>query len=269
MVWFYWITAFLSHLVPRKWAIFITERIGDFIYSIQRERKQWVILNLKEIRESIEPIEAKRLVLKIYRNFGKFVYEFLILPRLNKTNLFEFLSIEHKERLDNALKKGKGVIVLTSHLGNWELGAAMLGILGYSPTVIALSHRSRCVRAFFTNRRKSVGMKVVYLEEGLRPAISTLKRGNVVAILGDRKYLGKGIEAQFFGKPFSFPAGVFELAAHTGAPILPAFCIRGKNKYRVYFEPELKDGVKEWAQILERYVRHYVTQWYVFDSLWT
>ena len=279
MVLFYWTTAFLSHLIPRRVAIFITERIADVMYfTFYRKQRDVVISNLKMVYKKISPVESKELALRIYRNFAIFIYEFLVLPKLSRANLFEYLSIKHKERLDNAIKEGTGVLVLTAHLGNWELGAAMLGVLGYSPTVIALSQQSRYVKNFFTQRRESVGMKVVYLGRGLKEIISILNqkgevRPQVAATLGDHRYSGPGIQADFFGKPISFPYGVFELASRTGALILPAFCVKEGSKYMVYFEPPIKevrpqDGVKEWSKILERYVRKYITQWFIFDPLW-
>lgn len=269
MVWFYWGTAFLSHILSRKVAIFITERIADLMYfTLYRKNIKVVISNLRKVEKNISMGDAKKMVLKIYRNFAKFIYEFLILPKLDKTNLFDHLEIRHREYLDNAVKRGKGVIVLTSHLGNWELGAGMLGILGYSPTVISLSQSSKYIKSFFTKRREAVGMKVLYLEEKLTPVLSTLRRGGVVATLGDRVYSGRSEQGILFGEKFYFPAGIFELQKRLGVPILPAFCVREGEKYKVYFEPELSNGINEWAKILEKYIRQYITQWFVFDRLW-
>lgn len=270
MVLFYWGTAFLSHILPRKVAIFITERIADLMYfTLYKKKIKIVIGNLKMAYKDISIAEAKKLVVKIYRNFAKFIYEFLILPKVDKTNLFNYLEIEHREYLDRAIKNGKGVLVLTSHIGNWELGAGMLGILGYSPTVISLSQPSKYIKQFFTKRREAVGMKVVYVDEKLTPVISTLRKGGVVATLGDRVYLGRPEQGKLFGEKFYFPSGVFELQKRLNTSILPAFCVREGDRYKVYFEPELSNGVNEWAQILEKYIKQYITQWFVFDPLWS
>lgn len=264
----YWGFIFLSHIMPPKLAVFITERIADFGYfTFSKKRGKIVTSNLKRVYENISFPEAKKLSLEIYRNFAKFIYEFLILPRLNKENLSDWLEVEHREYLDTALKEGKGVLVLSAHLGNWELGAGMLGVLGYSPTVIAFPQVSRYVKNFFTGRRETVGMKVVYVEQRLFPAVVALKRGKVVATLGDRAYSGPTHEVEFFGKPFSFPEGIFELVRRTQSSIVPAFCVREDGKYRVYLEPPLKGGVEEWARVLEKYVRKYTSQWFLFDPL--
>ncbi len=264
----YWGFIFLSHVMPPKLAIFTAKKIANFGYfTFYGKRGRIVISNLKRVHKNISSTEAKELVLRIYENFAKIIYEFLILPKLNKENLSDWLDIEHQEYLDTALKKEKGVLVLTAHLGNWELGAGMLGILGYSPTVIAFPQVSRYIKNFFTGRREAVGMKVVYVEERLFPAVFALRKGKVVATLGDRAYSGPTEEANFFGKPFSFPEGIFELARRTQASIVPAFCVRENEKYRVYFEPPIKNGVEEWARVLEKYVKKYTSQWFLFNPL--
>jgi KDO2-lipid IV(A) lauroyltransferase len=269
MAYIFGVMAFLSHIVPRRFAIWSAKKLADIMYfTFYKKRVKIVINNLKKVHKSLTYRDAKIMAGKIYRNFAQFIYEFLILPKINKSNLFQYLEIKDKEYLDNAIKKGKGAIVLTSHLGNWELGAAMLGILGYAPTVISLPQPSKYIKNFFTKRREAVGMKVVYLEDKLRDVFYALKRGKVVATLGDRVYSGPQKEGRLFGEKLYFPKGIFEIQKRIGAPILPAFCIKEGEKYKVYFEPELKNGIEEWSEILERYIKQYTTQWFVFDPLW-
>lgn len=272
MEWFYKITGLLSKIIPRRFAILGAEKIAKISYfTYYKDRKPIVIANFKKVYKNLNKIEAKKLVFATYTNFARLIYEFLILPTINRSNVFEYVKIIHKKRFDNAFKRGKGVIVLTAHLGNWELGAGVLGILGYSPTAIALPQAAPYTRNFFTGRRKSAGVETVYITDGLKPVLAALKQGKVIATLGDRTYSGHTVRANFFDTTLEFPAGTFTLAEHTGAPIIPAFCVREfarNGKYFIYFEPELIGGAQEWASILERYVRKYTTQWFVFDKLW-
>ena len=268
MIIVYWILIFFSHLLPLKIAMFITEKISYLMYfTVFRRKRRIVFLNLKRVHKNISSVEARKLVFEIGRNFGKFIYEFILIQKLNKNNLSDWVDAEHLEYLDDVIKSGKGAMILTAHLGNWEFGAGLLGILGYSPTIIAFPQPSKLVKKFFAKRRESVGSKVVYVEEGLFRAISALKRGGVVTTVGDRVYSGPVCEAEFFGKPFPFPKGVFELARRTQASIVPAFSVMQNGKSRVYFEPPLKDGVEEWAKVLEKYIKKYTNQWFLFDSL--
>jgi len=271
MIWFYRTIAFLSHLIPYRIAVFITERIADGAYfTFYRKARYIVFENLNRYNSKLKIWQKKELTLKIFRNFAVFIYEFTLLPQPAAKRLFDRLTIENRERLDNALREGNGAIVLTAHLGNWELGAAALNICGYPPVVVALPHQSKKITEFFTRRRKACGMDVVYLGEGMKKVVTALKQNRVIATLGDRDYLRHGILCPFMGGKISFPIGIFELANRTASPIIPAFCVKEKGTYRISFEPPIRvnnveDSVKEWSRILERYVRTYITQWFVFD----
>lgn len=275
MAWFYrWAQLFLR-IIPYKFAtVVLAKKVASLTYyTYYHKRKASVVANLTKVYKRIKKSEVRKIVFSTYVNFARLIYEFIMLPNIvNRENYLKHVTLMHKERFDEAMSKEKGVIVLTAHLGNWELGAGILGALGYSPTAIALPQQARYTRNFFTNRRKSVGVKTVYITGGLlKPVLLALKNGNVVATLGDRRYSGHSIRENFFGSPLEFPAGTFTLAEHTGAPIVPAFCVKENtrsDKYVIYFEPELTGGVKEWSKILERYVKKYITQWFVFDKLW-
>ncbi|MDD5530374.1 MAG: lysophospholipid acyltransferase family protein [bacterium] len=274
MAWFYFGIRILT-LFPRKLGMLIARKITPITYyGYYKDRRAYVISNLKKIYKDLDEIEAKKMVYTIFTNFAVFVYEFIMLPTLNKNNLKDYVKIVNKENLDSALKQGKGAVVLTAHLGHWELGAAVLGLLGYSPVSISLPQPSTYTRKFFTGRRKSVGIETHYIDPkdpyslSLKPILIALKQGKVLATVGDRRYSGHAIKANFLNTTLDFPSGTFTLAQHTGSPIIPAFCVKENDKYSIYFEPELKDGVQGWANILDRYVRKYVTQWYVFDKLW-
>jgi KDO2-lipid IV(A) lauroyltransferase len=266
-IWYFLI--FLSHFVPRKLAIFLAKKLAEIGYFTKY--KNYVtplIYNLHQVYHKLSYTKAKNTALKVYQNFGLFIYEFMVLHRLTKKNFSQLIRVNNKNYLDEVIKKKKGVIVLTSHIGNWELGAAVLGVLGYNPTVVSLKQPSKWVRNFFKKQREKVGMKVVYIDQGLKPLLTILKKGGIVALLGDRVYGGKRVVGELFGKDYSFPGSIFEIQKRLNIPVLPAFCIREGDKYCVYFEPELQDGVKSWGEVLERYIKKYTSQWFAFRKLW-
>ncbi|OYD14242.1 hypothetical protein CH333_08615 [candidate division WOR-3 bacterium JGI_Cruoil_03_44_89] len=269
MIWYYQICAFLSHVLPYKLAVFTTRRIADILYfTFYRRRRGNVFENLKTIEKGeLSPRELYKLAIETYENFATFVYEFLILPSIYKKGILKFLIPVNADRIR------RPSLVLTAHLGNWEWGASLLSELGFQPTVIALEHPQKEVTAFFTRRRRSAGMKVIYLGKGIKEVLSILKAGNVVATLGDRDYTGNHILVQFMNRKIGVPRGVFEIALRLKIPIIPAFCVKEDNRYRVYFEEPIAftcedDAVRKWIDVLERYVRRYPTQWYIFDDIW-
>jgi len=267
----------LGKFLPKKVAEFVSERISDICYfTIYRKG----VLNY---RENISPFyngNIRKLSLRCVRNFSLFIYEFVLLPRLNKRNFKKYIFPVNIEKVYEARKRGKGVIILTAHLGNYEWGAAMLTFLGFPLTVISLPYRNRFITNFYEEKRTQKGMKVVYIKNAITGSLKALKNNELLALLGDRVFNEEGIKVEMFGKKTIIPSGPFYLSLRTGAAIIPAFALKERdNRYHVYFEDEIKLDKKnleenknlyisKWMEILEKYVRKYPEQWYRFDRLW-
>lgn len=221
------------------------------------------------------------MVFETFQSFALFMYEFLIIRKLNRKTQPRLVKAVGFEKVEKALKDGKGAIMITGHLGNWEWGAALLTYLGYPPTVIATRFKNEFVTKFYYNRRVQQGMEVAYLDEAVRKTLRKVKHNGIVAILGDRDYTRQGIEVTFFGTRTKIPVGALLLGLRSGAAVFPAFAVRvGMCRYHVLFddpieltskgyrEDEMKEDLKKWVKVLERYVRKYPTQWYRFEPFW-
>ena len=280
---FFFFIHHLGHFLPRPVAEFITRRIADICYFTLYRRERLHYLN--NIEPAIGGFSSKREMLKMglkgVRDFAVFVYEFLLVPRLKKWNYKRFLTPINFERAQEAFKKGKGVIILTAHLGNYEWGAVLLRLLGYPLSVITIKSQNQYVTKFYEDKRRIQGIEVIYTGKASIGAIKSLKRGKMVAIVGDRVFSEDGIEVEMFGKKTLLPKGPFYLALLTGAPIIPAFSVKEKDgKYHVYFEPEIEiehhddtettieKNIGKWAKLLERYIKRYPEQWHRFDPVW-
>lgn len=131
--------------------------------------------------------------------------------------------------LDDALTKGKGVIVVTAHIGNWELGAVVLSELGYSITAVALPHRERPVNDLFNHQREVKGVTVIPTKGAFRRCAEQLKDNKVVALVADRTFNASGVMINFLGRKVLMPKGAATLSWKTGAPIVPSFLIRKED----------------------------------------
>jgi lauroyl/myristoyl acyltransferase len=171
-----------------------------------------------------------------------------------------------------------GVISLTAHLGNWELGGRLLARRFGRPTnVVVAGDEQRSLERWL--RRDGDGMKFVARS---RPAsalrlLAALRRGETVAAQGDRALGGRGdVLVPFFGTPAPFPLGPFVLARASGARLVPAFCVmENDQRYHVtVHEPfTVKAGGEEsalrhWVSVLEGEVRAHPTQWFNFYDVW-
>ncbi|RKZ21142.1 hypothetical protein DRQ16_03995 [bacterium] len=273
MRFFYLIITGLSHVLPIPVARFVTRRIADFCYyTVYRKGRDAWISNIKLVFPEKCEREIKKLAREGFRNFAEFIYEFLLLPKINKRNLHKFMTPHGFEKVKKFMEEGKGVIIQTMHLGNWEWGAAFLSLSGCRLTVIALPYRSPWFVEYYRKRRETAGMRVVFLREAARESIRVLRKGEMLALLGDRDFTGTGKEAEFFGKKVKIPIGGIELARKLGSVLVPAFNVKERDgRYHVYFEPPLDvsrpDALEEWVRIMERYVRKYPAQWYLFEPL--
>lgn len=266
----------LGKVLPKKVAEFVSERISDICYfTIYRTGR----LNYEENISPIIGKYKKNISLRCMRNFSLFVNEFIFLPRINKRNFKKYIVPVNIEKVFEARKEGKGVIILTAHLGNYEWGAAMLRFYDLPLTVISLPYRNKYITNFYEKRRTEKGMKVVYTKNAIIGSIRALKNNELLALLGDRIFTDEGIEVTMFNRKTLIPTGPFYLSYRTGAAIIPSFALKEKDgRYYVYFEDQIKLKknidesknlyINKWMEILEKYVKKYTAQWYRFDKVW-
>ena len=186
------------------------------------------------------------------------------------------MKIKNREILDAALTQKKGVILLTAHIGNWELGGMALSLLGYPVLAIALDHKDHRVNKFFKNRRMTKGIEVVSLGKAGRVCFKALKHNKCVAIVGDRDFSDSGYVMDFCGKTKTIPRGPAMLSLKSGALIVPAFVIREKyNHLTLKLLPAIQtEGMNEkqimelCASIIESQIYAHPTQWLMFREFW-
>lgn len=179
---------------------------------------------------------------------------------------------EHLERLPGA------VISLTAHVGNWDMAGRLLaGKAARRTNIVVAVEEARALETWV--RRDADGVRFVPRSH---PTVSltllaALRRGEVVAMQGDRALGGRGdVPVPFFGRPAPFPVGPFRLARAAGVPVVPAFCTLGpRGRYTVTVLPPLAIGAGDeeaalgvWVAALERLVQERPTQWFNFFDVW-
>ncbi len=279
----YIIIEVLSYLLPVRLAYFVTKLISAASYFVVYKKERMnVAKNLSYVfGDKLKKWRKEKLIFDTFQSFALFIYEVAIMRKINYKTYRKFVRPLGFENVENALKQGKGVVIVTGHLGNWEWGAALLTYLGYKAIVIATRFKNEFVTRYFYNKRTRQGLEVVYLEEAVRKSLRKLKNNGIVAIVGDRDYTNQGMEIAVFGKMMKFPTGALILALRAGAPVVPCFAIRrGMCKYDVIFsspiemeskgykQEEFKDDLIKWVKFLEGYVRKYPSHWYRFEPFW-
>lgn len=259
----------------------IAEFVSDFHSICSRKDRHAVEANLKVVFPEKSLTEIRKIRRRMSRGFARYLIDFFRFDRIDKEFLEKNTRIEGREHFDQALAKGRGGIILSAHMGNWELGAVITALLGYPLYVVALRHKDKKVDKFFNSQRENKGVKVIPIDKAGRSCIDILKENKFLALVGDRDFNEKGLLLNFFGKPALFPKGPAVFALKTGASIIPAFVINNRDGSHTFkiekaleFEPtgnKNEDIVKimsSYKQIFEYYIRKYPEQWYMFRRFW-
>ena len=267
----------IASLLPRPISLFLAEICGSCAYYLMVKSRRQIANNISRAGISL----TNTIIRRTFRNYAKYLTDFMYIPRINKNTMDSyFLHYPESSVIDKVVDGRRGTIIVTGHLGHWELGGALLSINRYNVTTVAI--RKSGTRAFVDFReriRKSLNVRTVYVEDNnvSIESLAVLKRGGLIAMLIDRNYDASGIPVTLFNQPFLFPRGPLVLSALTGAVILPASIILDScNRYNVtLYEPiyvtnsedrTLKTSAEKLISILEAEIRKHIEQWYNFQG---
>lgn len=263
-------TSVLAGLCPPRIRYKFAETVGAGMSRLFSDKRRAVEGNLAVInRWAGKNFKTTR----VFQNFGVTLSDFLAHPP-------ESLLVDGKENAERARAAGKGLLFLTSHLGNWELGGRVLSNWGWPVTAVYQPYRSPTMQKYIQNRR-APGLD--YLAVGRGAAIGVarvLEKKGTVALLADRPFGELGEKVTLCGHPARLPRGPFLFAARSGSPIVPGFVLMEKpGVYRaVCEEPIWPEGkghaavkilLDKMALVLEKYLAQHADQWYCFESVWS
>ncbi len=277
------VAEFIARVLPRRVGYGCARRLADVYVLCDRRGRECVIGNLKRILGH-KGVHLSRRALRVlarenFLNFAKYLVDFFHFLHLSPKQLQELVDFgDGRQVLDGLLARGKGIIILSAHLGNWELGAAVVSQLGYKFNAVALWQPDPRLNNLYQSYRQARNINPIPFGRAARGCIAALRRNEIVAVVGDRDYTGGMQTVEFFGKPARLPDGPAKLALATGAPILPVFCSRQPNDtYRfVWGDPidadKDREGVdpvmRRIAAALEIHISAMSEQWFLFHDLW-
>jgi KDO2-lipid IV(A) lauroyltransferase len=275
----YKIGQFLALSLPLKGAYWLAEKIGAIWFHLNRKAQAKVLENLKVILGQSEEEKLKPAAREVFVNFAKYLVEFFRLRKLDSRYIKEKIKFKNFKSIEPF--RNKGVILLGAHLGNWELAAAVMTKFGFKLNAIALKHKYRKIDLFFKNQRERHGIKIMSPSVSIRSVFEKLKKGEALAVIGDRNFSSHGIEMDFFNRPTLIPKGPAFFSLKTGCPIICLFPIREKDNSFIFFiedpiyppvggfnEENLKKMNKEILKTIEKYIKKYYTQWLMIHRLW-
>jgi KDO2-lipid IV(A) lauroyltransferase len=276
----YRITQVIVMILPIKSSFWLASRIADIHYAFSKKDRDLVIGNLTKVFGKNDK-RTRRVAREVLRNFGKYLVEFLRFSRMGDDYIEKHVQIEGVDNLRDALKSKKGAVLFSAHLGNWEWGGSLVANLGFPISAIAWAHKDKRVNDFFVSQRALGGMGSIPLGGSIRRSIKLLAKNETIAILPDRDFSNNSVRVEFFGKQALAPVGIGLLALKTNCPLVPVFVIRQKDdthrfiiekalEYRITKDKEtdIKNIVSKAINTIERYVKEYPEQWFMFDNPW-
>ncbi|MDR3354148.1 MAG: lysophospholipid acyltransferase family protein [Synergistaceae bacterium] len=176
----------------------------------------------------VSGLEAAKIVSDAYGHFGMALTEFFRLPKEYR-RIDEIVTVTGEENIVSALDRGRGVILLSAHIGCWEYGAAAVANLGFPMNAIGAEQRDWRMTDAIAKIRISCGVKTLGKGLDLRAAVGCLRKNEILAILLDQDARESGIVSPFLGFPASTPAGPIKLAKKLGCAVVPVCVTRNAD----------------------------------------
>jgi lauroyl/myristoyl acyltransferase len=275
----------VARVLPRPLAHAVASVVGRIGYGLNAEGRAGLESNLERVTGSTGG-GLRAHCLSNVRHFSRMLADYFLCagqPERAGTLLDQWLGIEN---LEAALARGKGVILITAHLGNWEMGGTLLALRGLPMSIITLEEPSDELSRWRQDHRRRLGIKTITVGPGHDFAfvemMQALRRNEILAMLVDRPYPGSGLPVEFFGGTTEFSSGPALLWQHTGAAVVPAFVLLNSNaRYVSSVDPMLPlvseadprvaqaANTQRIATYFESIIRQHPRQWFNYVPIWT
>ena len=229
--------------------------------------------------------QARRneVVRKMVRNIGWMAGEFSQFPKYTARNISDVVIVDGEENYLCALRRGKGVLFLTGHMGAWELSSFAHALYGYPCHFLVRAVDNVRVDALINRYRSLSGCAVIEKNESARSMMRVLRAGGAVGILADQNTaLNEGVFVDYFGVPACTTSGLARVALRTGAPVVPGYAIwdDGIGKYRLIFErvieplqtgdeeQDVRSNTARYTKVVENFARNHPDQWLWVHKRW-
>lgn len=276
---------FLLGSIPPVIFIRLSNTIGSLWFAFDRRHRTVAMDNMKlAYNGELSHREVKELVKENFIQLTHLMFEIGWSMHLKKHDIKKYVSVEGLEHLNNAFSDKKGVLLLTGHLGSWELLTLVPALVNPSFTFhdIYRPLDFKPLEDVVTHFRTRFGMKLIPKDNSMLRIFRALKRGEAVGIPLDQSVVNphNSIYARFFGRRTSTNKGLSQIALRTGSPVVPVFMVRENGKYKVIFgkgmtmhstgnsDADELVNTERFNGVIEHYVRRYPTQWFWVHNRW-
>jgi len=268
-------------LLP-MWAGYIVAYIvADTVYALMPGLRSAVADNVRHVLgQEADDAAVRRAVRGVIRNAAKNYFDLIKMPRIGLSGIEKRITVHGWDHFEEALGRGRGVILVSAHLGSFDLTGQILAARSVKTTILVEAQEPQALLDYVTALRGGKGLTFVPARPGaVRTMVRAVRRGETVGLMCDRDIAREGLALAFFGEELTMPTEAVRLSMRTGAAIVPVYnARRAQGGYDVFFEPALPmttDGDNARARnmaclagTLERFIRACPDQWVVLSAVW-
>ncbi len=239
------------------------ERLGSLGYRPLGIRKRVVERQIAAAFPDLRHAAVLRLARESYQHLGRAFIETALLNSLGKDGLQKLVeTVEGWEEIEEVMSKGKGAVLVTGHIGNWELAGAYVAARGVPLDAIVRGMANPLFDAYLNHTREAIGMTIVHDSEAVRRTPRSLRAGRAVAFVADQGVMGLASTfVPFFGRPAKTPRGAAVFALRFNVPVVFVVALRQPNgRYRIVVErieaPQTGDRERDVDAIVARFTQH-------------
>jgi KDO2-lipid IV(A) lauroyltransferase len=239
--------------------------------------RRTAMLNLSFAFPELAYEHRQAIVDGVFQSIARLLVAIARFPTLNKSNVHRWIRYEGLENYLEAKREGKGILIATAHLGNWELSAFAHALMTEPMNVMVRPLDNPLIDRLVETRRQLSGNHLILKKDAARRVLRALRDNEAVGILIDQNAsTSEGVFVNFFGKQACANAGFVKLAHHSGAAVIPGFAIWDSNtaQYILHFYPkiDIQGDVEADSQrlhsVLESVIRKYPDQWLWIHRRW-
>ena len=239
------------------------ERLGSLGYRPLGIRKRVVERQIAAAFPNLRRVAVQRLARESYRHLGRTFIETALLDSLGTDGLQKLVeTVEGWEEIDDVMSKGNGAVLVTGHIGNWELAGAYVAARGIPLDAIVRGMANPLFDAYLNHTREAMGMTIVHDSDAVRRTPRSLRAGRAVAFVADQGVMGLASTfVPFFGRPAKTPRGAAVFALRFNVPVVFVVALRQPNgRYRIVIErieaPQTGDRDRDVDAIVARFTQH-------------
>jgi KDO2-lipid IV(A) lauroyltransferase len=269
-------------ILPRPVAIKFMRLLARFVFLFAKKERRKILRHLSMAYGSEKtPEEIQKICKNVFLHFFSVVTDYVRLPGMSRDDINKMVTVDGVENLKKAYAKGKGVILLTAHFGNWELLGAWTAQNGFPLKVVGKRLFDQHFDKLVVNIRNEAGYGNISRGNGTKEIIRTLGKGQGIGMLIDQDTDVQGVFVDFFGHPAHTASAPFRLAKKYDTPIIPIFArLRSDFSYHIEcLEPvaiadsadedqDMVDTLQRCSDAIEQFIRQYPEQWAWMHRRW-